>query len=89
MAKKNKTPRINKVSLSRPSADHSILFHVSPLKSNVTKCNLYRWIMNVIIVMGVFSYLNSIVMFSSKFFVFNVRCIVPMGGQRGFFGFAA
>ena len=36
-----------------------------------------------------FSYSNYIVMFSIKFFGFNVRFIVPMGGQRGFFGFAA
>ena len=29
-------------------------------------------------------YLNSIVMFSIKFFGFKVRFIVPMDGQRGF-----
>ena len=36
-----------------------------------------------------FSYLNSMVMFSIKIFGFKVRFIVPMDGQRGFFGFAA
>ena len=35
------------------------------------------------------SYLNSMVMLSIKIFGVKVRFIVPMDGQRGFFGFAA
>ena len=37
------------------------------------KCNFYRCIMNVIIVMGV-----------NVIFAYKVRCKDPMGGQRGF-----
>ena len=79
MAKKNKTPRLNKVSLFCPSADHSILFHVAPLKSNVTYSNFYRCNMNVVIVIVIV-----IVMGLNVIFACNVRCKEPMGGQRGF-----
>ena len=42
-----------------------------------------------VLMLSFFSYLNSIVMFSINFFGVKVRFIVPMVGQRGFFGFAA